>query len=308
MSYLNRPDTPVWHYYIRFILEALNSGETFHRKDLVREAVALAPLTDAQRALTYNDGQSISEHRAGWALSALTRAACISKPNRGYFKISDEGRALLSANKDIISDKILHDLPAWNEYEPTRRDSVSGQPAIAAVDSDADPLERITNAVDEIEQQVAAELLTKLREGSPTFFEIAVIELLKAMGYGGVENRGWHTGKVGDGGIDGVLDQDALGLNRVHVQAKRYGEDNTIGRPDIQQFVGALGDKGASQGVFVTSSRFSREALDTAARAREKIALIDGNKLVELMIKYRVGVQIKSKLDVVEVDEDFFDE
>lgn len=308
MNYANRPETPVWHYYIRFILEALKNGETFHRKDLVREAVALAPLTDEQRSLTYNDGQSISEHRAGWAISALTRAACVVKPNRGYFKISDEGRRLLSNQPGIITDKMLHELPAWGEYEPTRRDVGTGQTLVPAPDSDADPLERISSAVEEIEQQIAAELLTKLREGSPTFFELAVIELLKAMGYGGVENRGWHTGKAGDGGIDGVLDQDALGLNRVHVQAKRYGEDNTIGRPDIQQFVGALGDKGASQGVFVTSSRFSREALDTAARAREKIALIDGNKLVELMIKYRVGVQIKSKLEVVEVDEDFFDE
>jgi restriction system protein len=170
-----------------------------------------------------------------------------------------------------------------------------------------DPLERMIRASHEMEIAVAADLLTRLRTGSPEFFERAVLELLAAMGYGGIQGNAVHTGGSGDGGIDGVLDQDALGLNRVHVQAKRYGEGNTIGRPDIQRFAGALGDRGASQGVFVTTSRFSREALDTADRAREKIALIDGNRLVELMIKYKVGVQVKRSVEVVELDEDFFE-
>lgn len=304
---MERMDTPVWHWYIRYILEALATGETFHRKEVLKEAVNRAPLTNEQRVLTYEDGLSVSEHRAGWALSALTRAACVTKPSRGYFQINEQGKALLSSFAGIISQKDLEKLPAWNDYVPTRSSDSNKEHATVSIDSDADPMERITSAVQEIEQQVASELLTKLREGSPEFFELAVIELLKAMGYGGVEKRGLHTGKTGDGGIDGVLDQDALGLNRVHVQAKRYGEDNTIGRPDIQQFVGALGDKGASQGVYVTSSRFSKEARETAERAREKIALIDGNRLVELMIKYKVGVQAKQVFTVFEIDEDFFD-
>lgn len=307
MSEQSKHDLPVWHYFIRFVLEALKDGETIHRKELQRKAVELAGLTDEQKSLTFNDGQIIAEHRTGWAMSALTRAACVIKPDRGYFKISDIGLELLATHDGIISDKDLRQLPAWNEYEPTRSSSSKTSSISSFVDADSDPIERISSAVEEIDQVVASELLSKLREGSPEFFERAVLELLKEMGYGGVESNAKHTGKSGDGGIDGVLDQDALGLNRVHVQAKRYGEENTIGRPDIQQFVGALGDKGASQGVFVTTSRFSKEARETADRAREKLALIDGNKFVELMIKYRVGVQVKESFSVVEIDEDFFE-
>jgi restriction system protein len=307
MSETVRRNLPVWHYFLRFVLEALESGKTVHRRDLKTQAVELAPLSDEQRSLTFNDGQIIAEHRAGWAMSALTRAGCVVKPERGFFKISDAGRTFLDAHPGIISDKDLRKLPAWNEYEPSRRSNSKTTGLENETDTDADPIERISSAVEEIEQVVGAELLSKLRLGSPEFFERAVIELLKAMGYGGVDKNSRHTGKSGDGGIDGVLDQDALGLNRVHVQAKRYGEDNTIGRPDIQRFVGALGDKGASQGVFVTTSKFSREATDTAERAREKIALIDGSKFVELMIKYRVGVQVQETLHVVEIDEDFFE-
>lgn len=307
MSEQEKHDLPVWHFFIRYVLEVLKSGETIHRKELQRKAVQIAPITDEQRNLRFNDGQIIAEHRVGWAMSALTRAACVSKPDRGYFEISEVGRNLLLSHPGIITDKDLRQLPAWGEYEPTRHSQSKVSDLAKLSDLDTDPIERISSAVEEIEQAVAAELLTKLREGSPEFFERAVIELLKAMGYGGVEKNARHTGKSGDGGIDGVLDQDALGLNRVHVQAKRYGEDNVIGRPDIQQFVGALGDKSASQGVYVTTSRFSKEARETAERAREKLALIDGSKFVELMIKYRVGVQVQETLHVVEVDEDFFE-
>lgn len=307
MSEQARRNLPVWHYFLRFVLEALESGKTIYRRDLKTLAVELAPLSDEQRALTFEDGQIIAEHRTGWAMSALTRAGCVIKPERGHFKISDAGRKLLAEYPGIISDKDLRKLPAWNEYQPARRSNSKTTGLEDEAETDSDPLERISSAVDEIEQVVGAELLAKLRLGSPEFFERAVIELLKAMGYGGVEQNSRHTGKSGDGGIDGVLDQDALGLNRVHVQSKRYGEDNVIGRPDIQRFVGALGDRGASQGVFVTTSRFSKEAAETAERAREKIALIDGSKFVQLMIKYRVGIQVQETLYVVEIDEDFFD-
>lgn len=257
--------------------------------------------------MKFTDGLVVAEHRAGWAMSALNRAGALEKPSRGYYRITEVGQTLLRENQGSISKKTLMSLPAWDDYQPTRQtttDSVENSEADAF---EGDPIEQISVAVVSIEQSVAAELLSKLRSGSPEFFEKAVLHLLGAMGYGGVENNFTHTGKSGDGGIDGVLDQDALGLNRVHVQAKRYADGNTIGRPDIQQFIGALGDKNATQGVFVTSSRFTQEALQSAERASEKIALIDGNKLVELMIKYKVGVQTRKLYEVVEIDEDFFD-
>jgi restriction system protein len=302
----NNFNLPPWHYFHRYILEALRNGETLHRKDLKRIAAELAPLTREQRELKFEGGESVAEHRAGWAMSALTRAGAAERPARGYFRITDVGLKLLAEYKGPISKKVLMALPAWDDYQPTRQ-TVSTSFDESNDEFEGDPIELISSAVDSLEQAVASELLTKLRQGSPEFFEKAVLELLAAMGYGGVEKNLTHTGRTGDGGIDGVLDQDALGLNRVHVQAKRYADGNTIGRPDIQQFVGALGDKNATQGVFVTSSRFSQEALGTAERASEKIALIDGNKLVELMIKHKVGVQRRKVYEVVEIDEDFFE-
>ena len=303
----NNFNLPPWHFFHRYLLEAMSDGETWHRKELLRKAVELAPLSEVQRSLKFPDGVVVAEHRAGWAMSALNRAGAVEKPSRGYYRVTDVGTTLLNTHPGNISKKILMDLPAWDEYQPTTQNKVESTDETDADVFEGDPIELIGAAVDSIEQSVAAELLSKLRLGSPEFFEKAVLELLGAMGYGGVENNITHTGRSGDGGIDGVLDQDALGLSRVHVQAKRYADGNTIGRPDIQQFVGALGDKNATQGVFVTSSRFSQEALGTAERASEKIALIDGNKLVELMIKYKVGVQVRKVYEVVEIDEDFFE-
>jgi restriction system protein len=298
---------PPWHFFLRYVLEALSNGDVLHRRDLKRTASEIAPLTSEQRNVSFSGGERVSEHRAGWAMSALTRAAAVEKPSRGHFKITEVGRKLLAENQGLLTKKHLMALPAWDEYQPTSHQTEGTQTFQNLENDESDPFERIDSAVNEIQQSVAAELLAKLRSGSPEFFERSVLDLLAAMGYGGLDKNITHTGRSGDKGIDGVLDQDELGLNRVHVQAKRYDEGNTVGRPDIQQFIGALGDNSASRGVFVSSSRFSREAKETAEKAGEKIALIDGNKLVELMIRHKVGVQERKTIALVEVDEDYFD-
>ena len=284
-----------WHFFLRYVLEALTDGGTHHRREVARRATELASLTDEQRALSFESGELVAEHRAGWAISALFRAGAVERPSRGLLRITDVGRKLLEDFPGPFKQADLTNLPGWNDYTPTARkgSQVSAPNSGNEFDEPAEPMERIEAALDELNQAISAELLVRLRQESPYFFEKAVLRLLTEMGYGGTERFVKHTGRSGDGGIDGILHQDALGLNRVHVQAKRYGDQNAIGRPDIQQFVGALGDRGASQGVFVTTSRFTREAEDTAERAREKIALIDGNRLVELMIRYGVGVQPK---------------
>lgn len=305
MSDSEQMTTPNWTYFNQYILKVLSDKKVRPRQALKDEVLSISDLTEAQLSRTLASGGTAAENRVGWALSALTRAQLVERPDRAHFRITEEGLRYLQEHPGPISFRDLESIPAWDDYVPTRRGS---NPTETRVESDeSDPMERMLTASEDLQNAAAAELLTRLRRVSPEFFEKAVLELLAAMGYGGIEKNLDHTGGSGDGGIDGVLDQDALGLNRVHVQAKRYGEDNTIGRPDIQRFVGALGDKGASQGVFVTTSRFSREALETAERAREKIALIDGSRLVELMIKYRVGVQVKKVFEVVELDEDFFE-
>lgn len=170
------------------------------------------------------------------------------------------------------------------------------------------PVELIEAGVDEIKASVAEDLLKRLRESHPDFFEEAVVSLLLAMGYGGAEQRGKRIGGTGDGGVDGLIEQDALGLDQIYIQAKRYAETNTVGRPTVQEFVGALHGKQASRGVFITTSTFTKAAREYADGINNlRVILIDGDRLGKLMVKYKVGVQVEHVYEVVKVDEDFFE-
>lgn len=159
----------------------------------------------------------------------------------------------------------------------------------------------------QIHAGVAADLLIKLREQDPAFLEQSVLDVLVAMGYGGTDGQARRIGGSGDGGVDGVIDQDKLGLQRIYVQAKRYAADNTVGREAIQAFVGALHGRNVSNGIFITTSRFSQGAIEYAASVSTRVVLIDGARLAELMISHGVGVQARETYTVVEVDEDYFE-
>ena len=173
--------------------------------------------------------------------------------------------------------------------------------------SQLSPEEQIGQAIDLIHADVADELLARLHAQEPAFFEQAVLDLLMAMGYGGAEGNATRTQLSNDGGIDGIVDQDALGLSRIYVQAKRYAIDAAVGRPEIQAFVGALHGNQANQGVFITSGRFSQGARDYVSILPTRVILIDGKRLAALMIRFGVGVQVKQTVHVVEIDEDFFE-
>ena len=170
----------------------------------------------------------------------------------------------------------------------------------------SDPIETAVHAVKAAEDRVARELLTRLHEESPEFFEKAVIRLLLAMGYGGRENFYEHSGQPNDGGIDGIIKQDPLGIQKIYLQAKRYADNNSVGRDAIQSFVGALHPSGVASGVFLTTSNFTSGAREYARSVGGKVILIDGKELAKLMIRYRVGIQTRQVLEIVEIDEDFF--
>lgn len=170
-----------------------------------------------------------------------------------------------------------------------------------------DPEEQVAQGIARIQANVAADLLSRLHANEPAFFEQAVIDLLVAMGYGGTDTAATRTQLTNDAGIDGIIDQDALGLSRVYVQAKRYALDSSVGRPEIQAFVGALHGVQANQGVFMTTGRFSSGAKAYADGVATRVVLIDGARLAALMIRYGVGVQVKRTVQIVEIDEDFFD-
>ena len=297
---------PAWHEFIRPALEVLSTGKTLIRRDLERAVLDLKQVTLEQRQIEIRSGGFKAVGRVGWALSALKRAGALTKPARGLYVISEAGQQLLRDFPETILEKDLTRLPAWIEYVPVSGRRSQLQPTDTLLQGN-DPNELIELGLTAINSSVAADLLEKLRDGHSEFFERAVVRLLIAMGYGGSEKRVHHLGQSNDGGVDGVIDQDALGLNRVFVQAKRYSQGNNVQRPDLQKFVGALADKGATQGVFVTTSSFSEGAAEYVEKIPNRVVLIDGNRLTELMIQYKVGVQIQKSFELVEIDEDFFD-
>ncbi len=294
-----------WHTFMRPVLEALSDGAVHVKRDMERATMDVAGLTDAERLEQLDSGQLRSLNRIGWATSALRRAKALSSPSRGTFMITDTGRELLSRHPVSITVADLEMIPAYTEYIPSRKaSSPKPNPAFVSL-GDQTPQDLIESGLEAIEDDVKSKLLERLRGTDPLFFEHVVRSVLVKMGYG-TEGEMKQLKGSGDGGLDGKIDRDELGLSQIYVQAKRYAEDNVVGRPAIQGFVGALATRGANVGVFFTTSKFSGEATDAAERVPQEIALVDGLKLTELMIKHRVGVQVARTVEIVKIDEDFF--
>lgn len=271
-------------------------------------------LSDAEREEMLPSGkQRLLHNRVHWAKFYMTKAGLIESPKRGVFLASEKGKALLASNPSMINVATLKAIPEFAEYYSQYAGSASSPDNVDAVsaasESEATPEEQIDAAHALLTKALKADLLTRVLEQSPAFFEQLIVDLLVAMGYGGShENAARQLGKSGDGGIDGVIDEDRLGLDRIYVQAKRYSLGTSIGRPDVQGFVGSLVGIGASKGVFVTTSSFSKQAVDYAQGLQQRVILIDGARLTELMIEFGVGVRVSRAIEVKRVDEDFFSE
>lgn len=311
---------PTWEGFLHHCLAAMADGVVRTRREVSAVVAAQARLTPEQMAETLSSGQEKYANRIGWAISFLTNVGALARPQRGHYVITDAGSRLLVTRPGALTERefgVIAEDPATGirpyaapvtSSVPTPTTPTTPSWSSETVIRDAqelDPTEQIEQGIGRIESAVAEELIGRLRAEPPEFFERAVVRLLVAMGYGGAEGRAEVTRISGDEGIDGIIDSDALGLNRVYVQAKRYAADNTIGRPALQGFVGALSGKGDA-GVFITTSRFTREAVDYAERTPMRLILIDGARLTSLMIRYEVGVQVTSTYRAVELDEDFF--
>ncbi|QDY91683.1 restriction endonuclease [Arthrobacter sp. UKPF54-2] len=291
------------------ILRVLSDGQARTRTELTKQAMDVLGLPEELRAVRLGSGDLKAKGRVGWAISHLIAATALARPDNALYVITDVGQQLLTRYPEGLAQAQLREVEAYRRHQAevrAARRETSPSPEIEILDEDADPTDVIEAAIDRIHAETGSSLLSRILASSPDFFEHAVVDLLLKMGYGGAEQRGRRIGGSGDGGIDGVIDQDALGLDRVYIQAKRYSAENTVGREAIQAFVGALHGVSASKGVFITTSRFSQGAKDYAANIPTRTILIDGTRLVNLMIKYRVGVQVKQSYDVVELDEDFF--
>ncbi len=302
---------PTWDQYMIPSLHVLVDGQVRRSREIVARAADLLQLSETDRAVLIPSGQEQWKNRGNWALSYLARAGAVERPSRGRYVITEVGRELLEAHPGGMTEKDLRSVPGYDSPRLAQKAAADAAPATPApvVDerTELDPDEQIENGIARIHADVADQLLTRIQAQDPEFFEKAVLDLLMAMGYGGAEGSATRTQLSRDGGIDGIIDQDALGLSRIYVQAKRYASDNTVGRPAIQEFVGALAGNAASQGVFLTTSRFSVDAQRYADQVQARIVLVDGAKLSRLMIRYGVGVQVRRTVQIVDVDEDFFE-
>ncbi len=308
MSMSNMPN---WQQFLIPTLRVMSDGIVRHRREfepLVADSVSLSPEQRAKRLPS--SGKLTYINRIGWAVSFLTNVGALDRPSRGHYVITDAGRTVLRTFPNGATERELRELgddPAsiLRPYRSTGPRASRPDNAAAREAEEMTPIEQVQEGIARITDDVAAELLRRLQGKDPAFFEQAVMDLLLAMGYGGAGGAGYVTQLTNDGGIDGVIDQDVLGINRVYIQAKRYASSNVVQRPDVQGFVGALSGK-ADSGVFITTSQFSDGAKQYARNIPTRIILIDGARLSELMIRFGVGVQVKDTYHVVEIDEDFF--
>lgn len=303
--------------YMAPVLRILSDGEVHVLKDMRETAADDLGLTVEARAQTIPSGQLRYENRCTWAVSYLKHAAAIETVSRGRYRITEEGGALLARHPNGIVEADLEEIPGYDAKESWRSKATRAADPSGSADSGVPtvldetalaPIEQVEQAIEQMKAEVAEELLTRLRGNNPDFFERAVVDVLLGMGYGGADRRGKVIGGTGDGGVDGVIDQDALGLDQIYVQAKRYADGNTVGRETLQAFVGALQWRNVNRGVFITSSDFTRGARDFADTVSTRIILINGQRLAELMIRYNVGVQVKKTYSIPEIDEDFFED
>ena len=301
---------PDYQSCMRPALAHLADGQ-LHRSRDVKEALAdVFGLADVERAQLLPSGrQRVIDSRVGWALTYLSQAGLVNRPSRGLVQITAEGKASLHRNPERIDNRVLEQYPSYREFLERSRMAKSSESADSAAQAPAEvsPEDLLATAVAENTAALQGELLKRALALDPRGFELLVLRLLAAMGYGksgAVE----HSGQSGDGGIDGIISQDPLGLDRIYLQAKQYATDRTVGRPTLQAFAGALMSAQGDRGVFLTTASFTREAIEEARRVNLRIELIDGKRLAELMLRHGVGVQAKTSATLYDLDEDFFEE
>ena len=244
-------------------------------------------------------------NRVGWSTTYLYRCGLLERPRRSVYRITERGNDVLATNPDRVDFSVLSQFAEFHEFRQFRRRRSDPVPVVIDVGEHATPEEQIGAAYDELRSALAGELLDRVLEQAPDFFESLVLDVLSAIGYGGsLDNATLPLGRTGDEGVDGVIREDRLGLDLIYVQAKRW--QNTVGRPDIQRFVGALQGQRATKGVFITTSTFSGDAIAYAEGVSPRVVLVDGKQLAGLMIDYGVGVTVDTRYELKKIDQDYF--
>jgi restriction system protein len=296
---------------MRPLLEVLADGGEHRLRDIKEKlAVHFALTTDEREQMLASGVSTVFTDRVGWARYYLQRAGMLQQPRRSVYQLTDSGRVLLREVQGRITTAHLRarspEFQVWVDGSRTTSPEQSSE-SESTVEQQNTPEETLANAYSNLRRVVESDVLARLRASSPGFFEQVVVRLLVAMGYGGsLHDAGRAIGQTGDEGIDGIINEDRLGLDVVYVQAKRWTA--TIGRPEIQQFAGALAGKRARKGVFIATSGFSAEARAYVGSIEPKIVLISGEQLAAFMFEHNVGVAPAARYEVKKVDADFFDE
>lgn len=291
------------------LLKIAADNKEHRMRDVTVELADHFDLSESERKELLPSGRESTFHnRASWARTYLKKAGLLESMKRGCFQITDRGHEALEQKPTSIDDSFLRQYKEYVEFKDQK--SVVADKTIKPSTNEITltPDDSIETAYSLLRQHVESDLLAQVKGCSPEFFERLVVRLLTAVGYGGsLTDAGKAIGKSGDGGIDGVIKEDRLGLDLLYIQAKRW-DSNPVGSPDVQGFVGALHGKGASRGIFITTSTFSKPAIDYAEKVADRVVLIDGQHLASLMFEYGLGVSTVNSYVVKRVDSDFFGE
>ncbi len=287
-----------------------NGAERRFRDTVEVLAVEFQLTADERNELLPSGTAPTFDNRVGWARTYLKQAGLVESPKRGVLRITERGRAVLAKKPPRIDVKFLDQFQEFRDFRTKRSDDnatagVKHEPTVTHLESET-PEDQLASAYRRLRQDLELELLVQVKSSTPAFFERLVIDLLVAMGYGGSrQDAGRAIGKSGDGGIDGIIKEDKLGLDVIYLQAKRW--DGTIGRPEVQKFAGALQGHRASKGVFITTSCYTKEALEYVNVINSKIILIGGQELAALMIDHNVGVSAVGMYELKKIDADYFE-
>jgi restriction system protein len=293
--------------YFHHVLKFLKSNGATPGAEIREKIQDLTGVTKEERLQITAKGTNIANSRVYWAIQYLFQAGALKRPSRGVYEISPLGEELLSKHPNGFTESTLKDTEGYKHWLSRMGSNIKSPKFDSATSSGEAPQESIESTLTEIESNLSLELVNQLQEMSPEFLEKSVLKLLGSMGYGVDSESLRHTGGPGDEGIDGIINQDTLGIQRIYVQVKRYKTGSNIGREAIQSFVGAL--QGSSGGVFITTSAFTPGALEFAGKhLSPQIILIDGVELGRLMLKYEIGVIVRRTYKLMELDQNFFSE
>lgn len=297
---------PDFQSLMRPILETLADGSDQSIRAIRRSLAEHFSLSQAEVEERIPSGRVPTlQNRAGWATTYLYRAGLVERPRRAVYRITPRGQEILAANPERVDLSVLSQFVEFQDFRKQRNQAHDPSGALQPSDEQT-PEERIATTYRELRGALADELIERIQDQSAEFFEQLVLDVLFAIGYGGKrEEAAERLGRSGDEGVDGVIREDRLGLDMIYVQAKKWA--NTVGRPEVQNFVGALQGQNATKGVFIATSRFSPEAVEYAAKVPQRVILVDGPELAELMIEHEVGVTVAQRYLLKRLDPAYFD-